>query len=328
MLFAYDLHVAAVTFSKWIKCIILVFLVLQFIRTPDDLRRMAYIVFAGALATIILGFLGLKLGFDRDVNYIGGADLIRFSGAHPNPNRAAAFMCAALPLGIFAVKYTDGWKRVLCALGIVAIIAGMFSTFSRSVIFPFAIVVLAVVSREFRSRRMYLTLIVFLAVGIMLTPRYYWDRVMSLTQFASVGLQDWSLYLRKLALETAWEMSGDHPWTGVGIGNFVVRCGYKLFYRVPAHNSYLEVLVDTGIFGFAAYLAIIVVAFRHAVGGVRRRWLNAPPYMQSLAFYFLLSLIVALVSAAFDSMPYRYMLWPPLAAAIIIGDLARRDAAS
>ncbi|MDH7485403.1 MAG: O-antigen ligase family protein [Anaerolineae bacterium] len=63
----------------------------------------------------------------------------------------------------------------------------------------------------------------------------------------------------------AWAMFSDHPWLGVGIGNYAVA--YSA-YSLPhwrdalghAHNIYLHVLAETGLLGLAAYLIFWVVA--------------------------------------------------------------------
>ena len=60
-------------------------------------------------------------------------------------------------------------------------------------------------------------------------------------------------------------MFGDHPWLGVGIGNFVAAYpAYALpHWRDPlghAHNIYLHVLAETGLLGLAAYLIFWIVA--------------------------------------------------------------------
>ena len=63
----------------------------------------------------------------------------------------------------------------------------------------------------------------------------------------------------------AWGMFSDHPWLGVGIGNYAVA--YPA-YSLPhwrdalghAHNIYLHVLAETGLLGLAAYLIFWIVA--------------------------------------------------------------------
>jgi O-antigen ligase len=328
MLFARDPALSFLELSDYLKMMLVTFLIVQLVRTPEHLRQFAYVVFAGAVATVFLGIVNLAVGFEvPGDSYVGENFLVRFSGAHENPNRAAAFMCAALPLGLFAVRNAVRGPRLLCVAGVVVLMVAIFATFSRSVVVPFMVILVAVVLREVRSRRSYLALVAVLSIGLLLTPRYYWDRLLGLREaFATTSL-DWSVYTRMLALRTAWEMFLEHPLTGVGLGNFIVASAYQVFVRIVVHNSYLEILVGTGVFGLIAYLMILYSGLRYTWAGWRRRWRHHPAWMQSLSFYFLLSAVSICLSAFFGTMPFRYPLWVPVAAGLVIGVLLRRDRA-
>jgi len=78
----------------------------------------------------------------------------------------------------------------------------------------------------------------------------------------------------------AWAMFSDHPWLGVGIGNYAVAYpAYSLpHWRDPlghAHNIYLHFLAETGLPGLATYLLFWIVAAVQA-------WRTARPGSGSL----------------------------------------------
>ncbi len=104
------------------------------------------------------------------------------------------------------------------------------------------------------------------------------------------GLQDWSLFLRPVELRAirvteanfalvermahwwaAYAMWKDHPFLGVGIGNYPIA--YEA-YRMPgwkaplghAHNIVLHVMAETGLIGLAGYLIlwawVFILGFR------------------------------------------------------------------
>ncbi len=331
MLFARDPLLSFVELSNYAKMVLVTWLVVQLVRTAEDLRRLSYIVFAGAAATVLLGLFGLVFGVGpAQENYIGGVYIMRFTGAHENPNRAAAFMCSALPLGLFGARTCrNPWLRAGFVAGVLILIAGIFSTYSRSVVAPFAVVVLAVLVRELRSRRSYVLLVALAVLGLALTPRFYWERVMALREAfsPSVAGRDWSVYTRWMAMTAAWDMFLQHPFTGVGIGNFIVAAASRVFLRIVAHNTYLEILVGTGIFGLLSYLAILGSGIRCTVHGVRHRWVSQPAWVRSLCFYLLLSGVSILISAFFGTMPFRYPVWIPVAAGLVVGNLLREDRA-
>jgi O-antigen ligase len=324
MLVARDVGASLRELMTFGKILLVIVLIVHLIRTPDQLRSLYYAVFAGAVGTIVLGIVGIWLGVEGAGEQ--GVRIMRFTGAHENPNKAAAYMCSALPLGLFAVKHSVGrLPKIAFTVGVVVIVVAIFATFSRSAVIPLTVVFVGVIAHELRTRRSFGLLAFLLALGILLAPRYYWDRVMSLPDALRNSTQDWSVYTRLLALQTAWEMFLDHPMTGVGLGNFLGSSAYRLFVRIVVHNTYLEILVGTGILGLAAYLAVLGSGFRHAVAGARRRWKAHPAWMRSLSYYTMLSAVSIGLSAGFGTMPFRYPLWVPVAAGLVIGNLLRAD---
>jgi O-antigen ligase len=97
---------------------------------------------------------------------------------------------------------------------------------------------------------------------------------------SSVEVNDnnWAVIERMAHWQAAVGMFTDHPWLGVGIGNYPVA--YPQYavgrWRDPlghAHNYYLNIAAEAGILGLGAYLllfgACFVVAWRtiqHAQG--------------------------------------------------------------
>jgi O-antigen ligase len=276
---------------------------------------------------VVLGIAGISVGASgTGENYIGGVHIMRFTGTHENPNKAAAYMCSALPFGLFAIRHSASrLVRLGFALATVALIVAIFATFSRSVIVAIAVVIVGVCAHEMRSRRSFVALGFALTVGILFMPRYYWDRVMTLPDALRDSTQDWSVYLRMLAMRTAWEMFLDNPILGVGIGNFIVSSGYRLFVRIVVHNTYLEVLVGVGVLGLCAFVGMVAAGMRQAVAGARHRWKLQPPWMRSLSYYTILSALSIGISAFFSSMPFRYPLWIPVAMGLVIGNMLRAE---
>ena len=85
-----------------------------------------------------------------------------------------------------------------------------------------------------------------------------------------------------------------------------------------AHNMYLEELADTGIVGFAAFMAIVLTTILSLVK-VRRACFESNPELSNLATGFLLSIIGYLTTAVFLHLSYirYYFLILALAGAII-----------
>ncbi len=311
---------------KYAKMLVLVVLIVQLVRTPRDLRALMYVIFASGFAIVVFGVMNLVLGIQSvGDNFIGhaGEYTLRFTSTHENPNRSAAYMCSALPMGIFAVKHARRALKPLWILCIVILVAAIYATFSRSVAFPLAMITVAVLVREVRSRRSFLVTVVMLAVAVALVPREWWNRVFGLGAAFQTTTLDWSVYVRLLALHTAWALFLAHPLTGVGIGNFMAASAYNVFYRIVVHNSYLEILVGMGIFGLLALFFIQYSGFRHLVAGARARWVGQPEWMRSACFYCALSALSIWMSAFFGTIPFAHPFWVPIAIGIVVANLLR-----
>jgi O-antigen ligase len=81
--------------------------------------------------------------------------------------------------------------------------------------------------------------------------------------------------IQRLAFwQTALLMAGAHPWLGVGLGNFAAAYPPFALLNWPlaighAHNIYLNLLAETGVFGLTAYTALWVAAAWLAVAALR-----------------------------------------------------------
>jgi O-antigen ligase len=98
-------------------------------------------------------------------------------------------------------------------------------------------------------------------VALLLDDRYAPSRVSS--DRASGRIDIW---------HTAWQAFLDHPWTGIGAGNYVpssierlttvpgvelVKSHLLLGEGIEVHNIYLEALAERGVFGLATLLLVI-----------------------------------------------------------------------
>lgn len=325
MLFSYSLTYSLISFSKYLKVLVLVFLIVQFIATIRDLELLFTILFAGAVASVLLGILNLRLGLVSNLNVIGGANLLRFSGTFEDPNTLALILSSALPMGIYLARYRGGafWKTV-AALGVVTLIIATFVSFTRAAIFPILFVIVAVIARETRRSKTAFTLFVMLgaAIVILFVPDIYWKRILALGNIEEISATDWSLYLRLKAAKVALQLFAEHPLTGVGLHNFIVRSGSDVIVRIVAHNSYLEILSGTGIFGFLALMSVFWSGARACLRGIRRRVRDAADRrLGNLSFYTLIALVSPLIGALFLSSPFSYSIWIPLAAGLVLGRL-------
>ena len=74
--------------------------------------------------------------------------------------------------------------------------------------------------------------------------------------------------------QVAFAMMRDHPWLGVGFGNYGAYYEqYRLLYWVNAlghaHNYYLNIFAETGVIGLGTYLLMWVIIFAVTLAAIR-----------------------------------------------------------
>ncbi len=323
-LFAYDYKHAFGSLDFFAKSVLLVFLVGQLIRTERDLDTLALVLFAATLSAVILGGVNIKLGIVNEasatVSVLGWQ---RFSATHINANRAALYFVAGLPLGIYAVKrFRPVIVKILLVIGVIAVVLATIMTFSRQTIFPLSVVLLAVLLKEARSKWIYGVVGLVLLIGILLIPDLYWHRISSISEMFDETNEDWSLAMRLKAFKTAWHMFLRHPFTGVGLNNFVVRSATDLYARIGAHNGYLEILTGVGLFGFIAFILMPIAGIRGYLKAVKARWTNEHWWMNDASYYFLLSSVAVLIAIFFEQSHFYRVVWLPIVVGVVVGRLA------
>lgn len=326
-LFVWEIGPAVAETTRFLRALIMVLLIVHLFRAPQDLRRCVLLMFFSVFLTVVAGVLGLKFGLVKEPAVTGGTGgWVRLASSHGDPNTLALYTTSAVPLGVYAMRCFHGWfPRVGVGLILLILIVAAFSTFSRGAIFPLAFVAVVMLFRDARARYAVPVLVLVLAVVVLFTPLFYWNRLLSLGELASQGTMDWSLRVRLDALKAAWKLFLTHPFTGAGMGNFVVRSPDLVVRRV-AHNAYLEILVNVGIFGFVAYMSMLLIGFREFVRGVRAKWVAEYLWMRHLTFYAMVAYVSALMGVVFLSMPFDYIIWLQLAIGLAAGQMASRHA--
>jgi O-antigen ligase len=90
---------------------------------------------------------------------------------------------------------------------------------------------------------------------------------------------DANVATRLVLWEVSWEMFKQHPWLGVGSGDFSIEAEKllrerKVLTTVDAHNIYLQRLTTRGLVGFIPFI-IFWVALFHMLASARMRLADA-----------------------------------------------------
>lgn len=202
-------------------------------------------------------------------------------GPYVNRNHYAGLMemLTPFPLVLAATHFTDG-NRKIAATGIAALMAAsIFLSGSRGGMAAFVaqmlvLGVLLVRKRE-KSWKQPLMLGAFLAMVIVLLV---WMGGNELTRrLASIhteAREEISGGIRLTIDRDCLRMLLKRPLLGWGLGAFPIvypefRSFYTTFFVNQAHNDYLQLLVETGLAGFAIAIWFLVLVFRQAAGKLK-----------------------------------------------------------
>jgi O-antigen ligase len=277
---------------KWVEIAALVLIALDLGR-----ERWQWIAFGVALAAVLQALIGLyefRGGSGAPHLWIAGYRFFRAFGTFGQPNPFSAFMGLSLPfaLGLAWGYAGESWARwrqrgegakwlqtgfvtLLYAGSGFILLLGLLASWGRGAWLGFGAASVVMACFAPRRRRVGFLLV---AAGIVmvaalwvmgLVPLTIQQRIDSaLTEF--IGFRDvrgvpisdenFAIVERLAHWQAAINMANDHPWIGVGLGNYEIAYPD---YRVPswpnalghAHNDYLNLLAETGVIGLVGYLA-------------------------------------------------------------------------
>jgi len=279
---------------KWAQIALVIVLVVD--ETRDvDWRWLPAGIFALTLAQGALGLLQYvgragALGFPPDLleSFRSGPGTFRAFGTFEQPNPFGGFLGLLWPVAAGAALGLGGelWVRrrgdlrnigllTLAAAAAGVGLAALYASSSRGgwIGAVGAVGVMAV----FVPRRLGWSLsaaagavvVVGLALSLNLVPASITDRLASAVDFigvddvrgVSITNENFAVVERLAHWQAALGMIQAHPWLGVGLGNYAAAYETYRLLNWPnalghAHNIYLNVWAETGLFGLVTYFAL------------------------------------------------------------------------
>ena len=323
---------------------LMVFTLVALLDRPFWLRRAVWtvVVAGGALALISLvqaatgaygsDFAGFALARPE------GAGVFRVSGPL-DPNVFGQVLVATSVLALYlALSARDRAGRALALAMFAACVTATGLTGSRGALVAAAaafclLLLLAPIPRGLVAA----TAALVITAGLVLLPTGIKARVgvpvgsASSEQVASVEKgSDSAIRGRKSENIAALQMFRDHPFFGVGPGNYSrhyleysqqIGLDTRLANREP-HNLYLGTLAETGIVGASVFFAVLWLALRGAWRG--RRWLRGHDAL--LAEGIFVALASFLVAGLFLHTTYPRYTWILIGFGFVAGQLALNEA--
>ncbi len=255
-----------------------------------DRRRAQRLVFVILLTGAAAAFHGWYQFFTRSgpEGFLLFGRFMRAYGTFEQPNPYAGYLGLVAPLALSLAL--GSWKVAGGGLGEFMIYGGAFGaitiamamSWSRGAWIGLAAAV-AAVSVVHSRRATALGALTLILGSFQLLPEALTQRFTDFLPYVrpfdvrevEVTDTNFAVVERMAHWQAGWRMWAEHPWRGVGPGNYEPI--YPAYYIPPwkeplghAHNYYLNIAAETGLIGLLAYLVLWGAAFWQVMQAIRR----------------------------------------------------------
>jgi O-antigen ligase len=252
----------AQTFT-YLQLFIMVWLIWEIAARPQEQMRLMQ---AYVLGTIVSGVDTVYLYLSHQESAYQ-----RYSGAGLNANDLGLIVALSIPISYYLLIQSS--KPIVWVYRLQLALAGttILLTASRGAtlagVVAFAIVPLTHTSLTTRQRILILVTASLLIYGALaFVPATSWERLSTMPDEFSQG----TLTGRTIIWKTGWDLFRANPYLGIGANTFRLIASRLLAEPIPtdqvglqsmpaAHNTFLSVLVEQGIVGFAVFCGILGV---------------------------------------------------------------------
>jgi len=259
--FAISPEIARAALIERLKALVIFFVVVNALRTPQQLRFFILLMLAAFLIYPVRGSL---------LNYVHGETLVGraiWNRIYANPNDLAAItlLMLGLTLAIVTVKAQNKWLRRVMVAYVPVLLVIILLTQSRGCLIGLVLGFGSVLLKRIRQRPTIVgPVLVLVGALALLIPAAAWHRFENMTKLTRVDtLAEADKYgsaaQRFEILKVGWHIFTEHPVLGVGIGCYndaTARYAPALGPR-DAHNTYLSLAAEMGVPGLLLWLGLV-----------------------------------------------------------------------
>lgn len=253
--------------GKLLQGVLFFFVVFESINSAKRVRAAAYIILA---ASLLLGIDGIYQYFFH-VDFLRCRKLYnlpRISGPFRVSTDFGTYLAVVIPLAVCLWGYfRDRLRRCLSAGIFFLLFSCLILTVSRGAWFA-AFGALLFISIWLRRTLFFVAVLPLIALAIAKVSQ---NTMMDTRLHNMFGFLDVSGVDRLAIWKAAINMIKGHPWLGAGLGTFMFNFqkaaeGYSHPNIIPyAHNCYLQIMAETGVLGFAAFMFALVLLFHKGI---------------------------------------------------------------
>lgn len=248
--------------NEFFRDTVIFFLIVQLLRTPDDIKKVIWLIVLLHLFLILRGYYLYK----RDWMEIALPNY-----EYVNRNSFANTLASIFPLAYMLGRMAKG--KLLKSTGLIAslwCVIGVILTYSRGGFLALAAGILALLI--FIKKGRWILIGVMLVLSVLILPRLsekYFNRIKSIDTYE----EDASATSRIAGNYAAINMIKEYPLFGVGAGNYndvvmafvppqqswLLTAGYSI------HNVVLQAASETGFIGLFVFLFLIIRGFKNSI---------------------------------------------------------------
>lgn len=246
----------------FIQLLVLMFLSSRLLDTKEKYHTLMWIF---SIVAVLSAFVAIQQGYIAETEYAS----IGSSGYTDNANAAARYFIVAMIFLTHLRSESDKpFPRLLMLVGIVITYVGVFFTISRTgIVLLFAAQVMIFFSQSSGKQRW--NILIFGVIGLILIWLISENAFrLAGTILPAVSEGEDTMGLRYDLWTAAFRMLKEKPITGVGIGVYRFLVPFYSqdlnFIRgrsIWAHNTYIQILVETGFVGFILFFGMFINAF-------------------------------------------------------------------
>lgn len=179
-------------------------------------------------------------------------------GYYANANEFGKLMCTAIPFAAILLFRGNLIYRLVSSAAIVVMVIVVAETLSRTCFVTLIIIAGSAIMLRSPGQMIRKAVItgvfgILLLYSLTYLPGPLQERAQSITEYST----DTSFQGRVRAWDQGFQMVSWYPVFGVGKGQ------WDEYHGRPPHNSFVQVLAETGIPGFILFMSIVWTAFRN-----------------------------------------------------------------
>lgn len=245
-----------------LSCALCIYLIVGTVERAEQLERLAGFLCLGMMVAALFGILQRVQGLEVNASFVDlslNPDMPgRVFSHYENPNSFAEMLVMTVPVavGLALGAKRAFWKLVGLASALLGALA-LVMTYSRAS--WVGLVVAALVFLFFWNRKLIPVCIVAALACLPILPDAVFTRILSI-----FNPNDTSTSSRIPLYQAALRMIGESPVTGAGLGTHAVKYAIQSLdlYEgtspyVHAHNTYLEVWLETGLLGLFGFVGAL-----------------------------------------------------------------------